>query len=295
MGSGPPRGVAVWGARLLVSFAEDQKKRGLRPATIVTRRGILRSLERAIAPVAVEDATTTDIETWLDTLKLSSRSRYTYLSAVSSFFDFARRQRKREDDPTKGVIWPRLNRLVPRPASPEDVAYAIHAADPMMAAWLSLGTFQGLRCFEIGRLRREDIIDNREPPLLVIPDGKGGRQDILTLNKEAELALHNFGFPRGGFFFLNRDGHPFKPATISRYIAGYLRGLGIEATAHQLRHLFVTSVWSATKDLRVTQEMARHADPRTTSGYAAFDQALASDVVRHLKLPVRHQREHLFG
>lgn len=164
----------------------------------------------------------------------------------------------------------------------------------MMAAWISLATFQGLRCFEIGQLRREDIVDNREPPLLVIRDGKGGRQDILTLNEQVELTLRNYGMPRSGFFFLNRDGDPFKPATVSRYIAKFLRSLGIDATAHQLRHLFVSTVWAETKDLRITQEMARHADPKTTSGYAAFDREVASQVVRGLKLPTRMQRERLF-
>ncbi len=276
----------------LSAFSADQQRRGLRPKTITTRRRILRSLEGWV-PGPIEKATGDQIEAWLDSLRLSPRSRYTYLSAVASFFDFALRRGLAKEDPTRDILRPRLQRLVPRPAAAEDIAYAIASANPMMAAWLTLATFQGLRCFEIGQLRREDVLDNQEPPLIVIREGKGGRQDVLTLNQQVELALRNYGMPRSGYFFLNRDGHPFKPATVSRYISGYLRSLGIDATAHRLRHLFVTTVWAETHDLRVTQETARHADPKTTAGYAAFDQEVASRVVRSLHLPKSGQLERL--
>lgn len=274
----------------LVAFDRDQGRRGLRQATVSTRRVILRSLDRALSG-EIENATATEIEEWLDGLKLSARSRYTYVSAAAAFFEFARRRGIRVDDPTRDILRPRLNRLVPRPAAPEDVAFAISAAGPMMAAWLSLAAYQGLRCFEIAVLRREDVLDSRTPPLLVVADGKGGRQDILTLNEQAELALRSHGMPRHGFFFLNRDGHPYKAASVSRYIAKHMRDHGIDATAHQLRHLFITAVWMATKDLRVTQETARHSDPRTTSGYAAYDKEAASRVVRSLRLPGTGQLE----
>lgn len=277
---------------MLVAFDRDQRRRGLRAATIATRRRILWSLERSV-PVPIEKATPEQIEAWLDSCRLSPRSRYTYLSAAAAFFDFARRYGLRKDDPTRDILRPRLARLVPRPAAPEDVAYAISVAPPMMAAWLSLATYQGLRCFEIAQLRREDVQDNRTPPLLIVADGKGGRQDVLTLNEQAELALRNYGMPRTGFLFLTRDDRPYKASSVSRYISGYLRSVGVDATAHRLRHLFITTVWTITKDLRVTQETARHSDPRTTSGYAAYDRDEASRVVRSLRLPNAGQLERL--
>lgn len=279
---------------MLVAYAKDQTRRGLRQSTITTRRRILWSLERWLDG-PIEQTTGEQIEQWLDSLKLSARSRYTYLSATASFFEFVCRRGVRQDDPTRDIRRPRLSRLVPRPAAPEDVAYALSVAEPMMAAWLSLACYQGLRCFEIANLRREDVLDHRTPPLLVVADGKGGRQDVLTLNEQAELALRNYGMPRSGFFFLTRDGNPYKPASVSRYIGKFLRSIGVEATAHRLRHLFITSVWQETHDLRVTQETARHSDPRTTSGYAAYDKEVASQVVRGLRLHYNGQAERLFA
>lgn len=267
---------------LHASFVRDQQRRGLREGTITTRRRIIWSLGKAIDG-GFGDVSGEDIETWLDSLRLSSRSRYTYLSAVASFYEFLRRRGVVENDPTLDIVRPRLARLVPRPAPSADIEYAIEGARPMMRAWLCLAAYQGLRCFEIANLRREDIQEHRDPPLLVVADGKGGRQDVLALNEQVELALRLHGL-RAGYLFTTNDGRRFKPATVSRYISRYLRSVGVEATAHQLRHAFITAVWQQTKDLRVTQEIARHSDPRTTSGYAAFDTELATRTVRSLRL-----------
>lgn len=276
----------------LVAFDRDQRRRGLRDATIVSRRRVLRALETHLGGPLL-DADQDEIESWVYGLRLSDRSRYTYIGAVASFFEFARRRGLREDDPTRDIVRPRLKRLLPRPASPDDIAYAIGAAEPKMAAWLSLGVFQGLRCFEIAQVRREDLLLDQTPPKLVIANGKGGRQDIMSLNEAAELALRNYGLPRSGFLFIARTGQPYRPASVSSAISRYLRSIGIDATAHRLRHLFITSVWEQTHDLRVTQETARHSSPTTTAGYAAHDKDVASKVVRSLRLPGHRQREQL--
>lgn len=233
---------------LLAEYGRDQTRRGLRPKTIATRRRILVSLEAGIEG-PIERATTEQIERWLDSCRLARRSRYTYISAVASFFDFARRRGVKRD-PTAEIVRPRLSRLVPRPAVAEDIEYAIRLAEPQMAAWLCLCAFQGFRCCEIAVLQREHVLEDRDPPLLLIADGKGGHQAMLTLNEQVEKSLRNYGLPRAGYLFLSRDGDPFKPATIGRYISTYLRSLDIDATAHQLRHLFGTLLWSQTKDLR---------------------------------------------
>lgn len=268
---------------LLGKYALDQSRRGLRPATIVTRRRILWSLERWL-PAPIEQASIDEIEQWLDSLRLCTRSRYTYLSAVASFFEFACRQGAVDKNPTAGMARPRLPRLVPRPAEAADVEHAIANAEPMMRAWLCLAAYQGLRCMEIARLRREDVLEGREPPLLVVVDGKGGHQAVLTLNDQAELALREFGMRRAGYLFLTRDDRPYTPGSVSRYAGRYLRSVGVDATMHQLRHLFVSTVWARTKDMRVTQEAARHQDPKTTAGYSAYDQDVSVRVLRSLRL-----------
>lgn len=95
-------------------------------------------------------------------------------------------------------------------------------------------------------------------------------------------ALRSAGLPARGFVFTMRGGKPYKPGTVSSYIGRYLHELGIEGSAHRARHSYGTAVWAASKDLLVTQQMLRHSDPKTSAGYAAYDQALATQIVQSL-------------
>lgn len=277
---------------LLAAFAQDQARRGLSERTIANRRRVLYSLARA---TPIEQATSDDIERWLDSCRLSTRSRYTYLSSVAVWFAFLKRIGARADDPTVDITRPRLPRLIPRPAVGADVEYAIAHARPRMRAWLSLCAYQGFRCVEVARLRREDVLEAHDPPLLIVSNGKGRHQSVLPLNDQVELALREYGLNRHGELFVANHGRPFKPGTVSTYIANYLHSLAIDASAHQLRHLMGSTLWKQTKDLRLTQEMLRHADPRTTAGYCAYDQEEANRVVRTLRLSTSRPQTALFA
>jgi site-specific recombinase XerD len=270
----------------MADYSRDQQRRGLSPATITRRRLILRAFY-LFHDECLTTATTESVETWLDALRLSPRSRCTYLSALHGFYDFLRRTGVEVEDPTRDILRPRVPRLVPRPISDADLDVALTEADFRMRAWLTLAAFEGFRCKEIALLQRSAVMDDHDPPLISVDNGKGGHQAILPLNPLTHLALLTYGLPRHGYVFTMESGRPYKPGTISSYISRYLHGLGIDATAHRARHWFGTAVWAATKDLRVTQEMLRHSDPQTTAGYTAFDAVMASAAVMGLGVGTR--------
>jgi integrase/recombinase XerC len=60
--------------------------------------------------------------------------------------------------------------------------------------------------------------------------------------------------------------------------------MGINATAHQLRHWIGTEIYSATHDIRVTQELLGHSDPSTTAGYIAYSHVAAAAAVGSLRI-----------
>jgi site-specific recombinase XerC len=66
---------------------------------------------------------------------------------------------------------------------------------------------------------------------------------------------------------------------MSMLLAGYLRSVGVDATAHQLRHWFGTTVYARSKDLRLTQELMGHASRATTAIYTAWSPLDAARVV----------------
>ena len=115
---------------------------------------------------------------------------------------------------------------------------------------LTLGAFQGLRCGEIARLQREDLLDQNDPPVMIVAEGKGGHQRILPLHPATMEALHRADMPWGGYVFRQGGGGPFAPGDISRVVNTYLHAMGIPATAHQLRHWFGTKTYAAQRHPR---------------------------------------------
>lgn len=262
------------------AFRRDQLRRGLGSRTIDERDLVLGGLELHAGDLLT--VTREDIDEWLDSRKLCPRSRTSYLSSLHCFFAWAVDEDLRVDDPTARMRRPRLPRLVPRPMGTEDLRLALKVAPPRMKAWLALAAYEGFRCLEIANLRVEDVLDLRKPPVIRVSSGKGGHQAVLPLNPYTASALRTYGMPKRGYVFLTQDGRPYLPRTVSVYAARYLRDLGINATLHQARHFFGTAVWALTKDLRVTQEMLRHASPATSAGYAAYDQSLAASAIARI-------------
>lgn len=159
--------------------------------------------------------------------------------------------------------------LLPRPISEPDLAVAIDQADRLMAAWLTLAAYAGLRCAEIAGLVRSDVI---EADHLLRIMGKGRKERLVPMGDKVAAALDAYGLPRRGPVFTRPRGSAYPPAMVSREIAIYLESRGIDATAHQLRHRFGTRAYRASRDLRLVQELMGHGSPVVTAGYAAWDQ-----------------------
>lgn len=268
---------------LLGKFATTQRRLGLRPNTVSQRDRLMR---RFMFEFDVFEATAADIELWLDEQKgrgdgISNKTRATYLSYLSVFFEWLCGQGLRADDPVRKIGRPKVQRRLPRPAAVSDLAVALETADAMMTSWLLLATYQGFRCFELAGLRREDVLDGQNPPLLLVSDGKGGKQRMLPLNPRVLAALEWYGMPTTGPVFVNDKGKPFTPNAVSKRIAAHLLRCGVAATAHRWRHTFGSEVYRLTRDLRLTQALMGHADPSTTAGYVEINPAVAGiEVVR---------------
>lgn len=266
----------------IAGFEQWQRRRNLSPRTIETRRFVIARF-RQYAGVHLLAATPKDIEEWLDSLPIAPQTRHAYTRQLSSFFAFCVREGYVDVNPCDKVVKPRLPQGIPRPMDPDDFARAVRQADDRMAAMLCLAGYAGLRCIEISRLQVEDI--NWQQDLIVVARGKGDKGRIIPMHPELRARLRAI-VPKHGYVFYRtwprRDTLPLKPNTISRYIGTYLRGLGISASAHMGRHLFLSSVYESTRDLRVTQALAGHANPRETARYAAWSEARATEAVQSL-------------
>jgi site-specific recombinase XerC len=68
-------------------------------------------------------------------------------------------------------------------------------------------------------------------------------------------------------------------------MAGFFHSIGIDATAHQLRHWFATSTYATSGDLLVVQNLLGHSSPTTTAVYTAWSRPAAEAAVGALSLP----------
>jgi integrase len=75
---------------------------------------------------------------------------------------------------------------------------------------------------------------------------------------------------------------PLTACRVSGLCNVYLRSVGAGATLHQLRHFFATSLYRASKDIRLTQEALGHASPATTAIYAGYDQSATAGYLQQI-------------
>lgn len=146
----------------------------------------------------------------------------------------------------------------------------------------------GLRVHEACKLRRGDL-DWGEARALVI--GKGDKQAVVRFSARATRALKDYLNVRASLdgksgrkvtalpMFARHDKGagtrvmPISTATGRNIVAGRVRQfLGEEAvgsiTPHSFRHYFVTRVLTSSGNLKLAQELARHASVAVTQRYA---------------------------
>lgn len=270
----------------VAAFEREMMRRHLSQRTIQRR---LRTLSQFFTYVDKSwlEVSERDICEWIDERIPHARTQNVYMDALRHFGRFCKRQGIRPDDPTEEIPLAKTPRLLPRPVSSEDLATAMTQAALKTELWIALGAFQGLRAFEIAKLRREDIYDKRKDPMMLIR-GKGNKERVLPLNAEVESLLRRFGMPARGYLFPNARGAPVQGGYVGKRISEHFTECGIDASAHHLRHYFASTLYAMTKDIRVVQEMMGHSSPNTTAIYVKYDALTAFQAVRSMTLRSTH-------
>lgn len=101
--------------------------------------------------------TTSDIQTWLDGLKLSPQSYSNYRRVLHLLFQFAVARGYAADNPVTGAEKIKIRNGEIGIFHPDEIARLLDAADKDFRPCLALGAFAGLRSAEIERLTWEDI------------------------------------------------------------------------------------------------------------------------------------------
>lgn len=216
----------------------------------------------------------------------SPGTRKAYLAALRAFSKWLILTDRATVDPTLKLPKVRAPRALPRPVSTDQLSLALASGRfySRTRTMVLLAAYQGLRVHEIAKVRGEDI---RGDTLRVV--GKGGKDVLLPLHPviAAEAGL----YPRIGWWFSspNDRTRPVLANSVSTLVSQGLHRAGVPATAHQLRHWFGTeSLRSSGGNVRVCQELLRHASLATTAVYTQVDDAERRAALVALPAPGSH-------
>lgn len=247
---------------------------GYRPRTINARQTCLLAVEESVLPRPLLEATRYDLEAFL-ARPLAPESRRAYRSHLRGYYLWAIEEGLIRDDPTLRLPPIRIPRAIPRPVSPDDLAHAVTCSRGRMRAWLLLMALGGLRCIEVAHLRPSDVLHGteQEGTVLFLRECKGGGSGVVPAHPAILDELANLPVRNGLWWALG-------PPVVSRQVSAYLRSVGVDATAHQLRHSAGTAWLKASgHDLLTTSRLLRHATVQSSQIYTQLDPTRPAQVV----------------
>lgn len=263
---------------LIDAYLEYLRLIGRSPYTTYEWGLILRRADREL-PIGLDYAGDQELLAWLGRDDWSSATRSAYDACLRSFYRWAIRG---EDspltlDPMAEIEPPHKDRSLPRPCSDAELHTIITASRDPYAVWFRLAAFDAARCIEISRLDREHV--TQQSMRLY---GKGGKTRVVPTH---ELVWEVVRDLPPGPIARNRAGQRLNPRYLSRNSWNYLQQLAPGVSMHRLRHWCLSQIQRRTRNLRVTQEIAGHANPGTTAGYTMVDDEQRSAAIRGIRLP----------
>jgi integrase/recombinase XerC len=214
---------------------------------------------------------------------LSRPTIHLKMSALRSFYKWLLKTGQARNNPTDGLILPKMPRKLPKFLTPPQVEALLDAPladkDPdhqfcvlRDKAMLEVLYSAGLRIHELVGLNDDDVDLISE---VVRVRGKGKKERLAPLGVPACEALQKYrqrrgtGTGRGPVFVNDRDGRRITARSVQRLLKKYLivAGLDPSLTPHKLRHSFATHMLDAGADLRAVQELLGHSDLSTTQIY----------------------------
>lgn len=262
---------------LITAYTNRLRLAGYRPASVKAKESCLRAFAASVAPHQVTHVGRLEVEAYLSR-PLAPESRRAYRGHLRGFYVWALEEGYVQSDPTAKLPAIRVPRASPRPIKDTDLVLAIEQADVRMRAWLMLMSLGGLRCIEVAALRPDDLTVNEDGAMLFLRECKGGGTAHLPAHTHIVSALRRLPV---------RDARWWDVSAhhVSTTVGAYLRGLGINASAHQLRH-WAGTAWfrESGHDLLATAVLLRHASVATTQVYAQLDPTRPASVVSKVSL-----------
>ena len=257
--------VSPW-ATPVASYLDHLRAAHRSPGTVRLHRHYLRHLATYVPqPFHTSTEALTRalaVPTW------SAETRKSARAVVVSFYGWAHRTGRIAADPATGLLPVRVPPGQPRPAPEAVLDAALASARGRERLMLLLAAHAGLRCAEIARVHRADLVAG-----VLYVRGKGGKTRLVPVeHPEIVEALRG-----DGWLFPGRGGQPLTPGTVSALLS---TALPDGWTGHTLRHRFATRAYAGTRDVLAVGRALGHARPETTQRYVQLPHDALLAVVR---------------
>lgn len=221
---------------------------------------------------------------------LTNNSAARELSALRAFFKHV----GGDEAQIPKIKGPKVNRGVPRPASPDDIlALAGDVQDSASEDWVGARDWAVLLLLYGSGLRISEALDLTADALpltdVLRVTGKRSKVRIVPILPKVRDAIEQYidlcphVMEPDQPIFRGKRGGPLSPNIIRRVVQQARGKLGIsdKTTPHALRHSFATHLLAGGADLRSLQELLGHASLSSTQVYTAVDAAHLLDVYQN--------------
>jgi site-specific recombinase XerD len=271
----------------LTSFSAALAGRKIRPRTIETyMKVVTRFAEWLGDESTIADVSADSIGRYQVTRgDLAAATIAKDLSGIRAYCRWCIRAGLRADDPTLHIEWPKRIEPIPRALKARELRLLDTILDTPLPILdvkrrhvlfrhnraILLMLYCGLRISEVPALDWRDV--DVDEGMLIVRDGKGGKDRSIAIHSRVlkNLALTPEDKQRGAVCG-KANGKPISYKSMPHiFSARYLGSLGLDISAHQLRHSFAVQLLRAGADIRTIQTLLGHASLETTQRYLALD------------------------
>lgn len=270
---------------VLATWRAWQEAQGLAERTIAERAALLSRYFRFAGEEPLQ-VTATGITRFIGRPGLKPRTRWIYRQHLAAYSDFLQRAKLRPDSPIGDVPEVRKPASTPRPVESHELDALLAKVSGPPRMMVLLAAYAGLRVHEIAKLQGRDL-DRKAGRLTV--EGKGGKEAVLPAHPAILAEAEHY--PEADWWFPAKGGGPVSRQAVSNAIRAGLASVGSRATAHQLRHWYATELLRRGVDVRIVQELMRHASLQSTQGYTRVSSGQLADGVGRLPAPVQDPQE----
>ncbi len=239
-------------------------------------------LNEAYDEANIESLSHDMLRSWMVSLmeaKISPRSVGRKISAVKSFFKWARKMEFLTSDPTLKISLPKISKRLPVFVDEEQMA-ELHTEGQFPNSFegmrdriiVELFYQTGIRSNELLMLKTNDV-DFQRGTIKVL--GKRNKERIIPVGQDVIKLMEPYHkirteeFDSTPFFFITLKGDSLYPKLVYKIVNTYLGRVSSlsKKSPHVLRHTFATHMLNRGADLNAIKELLGHASLAATQVY----------------------------